>query len=142
MGQAETIAALNRLLRVLSRSLPVYLEGTAPWVRPGNERLRDALRHVARDEQMYAGRVAEAIYACGGRPDPGPVPVRFTDTHDLGVDFLCRLVLEHQRADVEAIRRSVEALAGDPPLYPLAREILGNAVGHLETLEEETRGEG
>ncbi len=140
MTQPDRIVTLNRLLRTLTRSLPVYLDGTRPWVRPGNERIRSAIAMVASDERMYAERVAEAIFAAGGRPEPGPVPVLFTGWHDLAVDYLLRRVIDYQRCDIEGIRQAVDRLRDAPALRELAEEILGNAVGHLHNLEELAAG--
>ena len=72
----------------------------------------------------------------GGHPSPGAFPYQFTSVHDLAIDYLLERLIECQRRDVTRIGRCVDDLAGLPQHAALAEEILGNARGHLETLEQ------
>ena len=45
-------------------------------------------------------------------------------------------LIEAQTRDVASIQRCVDALARDRAGKALAEEVLGNAKGHLESLEE------
>jgi hypothetical protein len=136
MKPFEVIQVLNRLLRILCRSLPMYLADAKPWVRSEDAKLHAALSHLVADRQMYAKRLAEAIESHGGRPDPGRFPTEFTAKNDLSLEFLLIELIEDQELDVAAIAHYAAQLAGDPALHALAEEILGNARGHLDILVE------
>lgn len=130
-------AVLNRLLRVLYRSLPVYLDEVRPWGDEAGETAQ-VIELVAADQLRLAQRVAEAIHAFGGRVEPGSFPIEFTAKHDLDLDYLLKDIVEHFRRDVAGIEACVAELACEPHLRSLAEEALGNARGHLETLREMT----
>ena len=128
-------AVLNRLLRVLYRSLPVYLAEVRPWGDKDGETAQ-VVELVAADQLRLAQRVAEAIHAFGGRVEPGSFPVEFTSKHDLGLEYLLKVVVEHLRRDAAEVEACVAELACEPHLRSLAEEALGNTRGHLETLRE------
>jgi len=136
MKPFEAIQALNRLLRTLCRSLPMYLADAKPWVRSEDKELQAALNHLVADRQMYAKRLAEAIESNGGRPEPGRFSTEFTAKNDLSLEFLLIELIDGQDQDVAAIEHYAAQLAGDPALHALAEEILGNARGHLDILVE------
>lgn len=129
-------SVLNRLLTTLYRSLPIYVQGAHPWVPPDRRPALELLKRIAGDQQMYAQRVADAILHEGGRMELGQFPLEFAAFHDLGIDFLVKKAAESQRRQVEIVEECASALNGVPRLRSLAEEILGNARGHLETLEE------
>jgi len=136
MTHSDTIDVLNRVLAVLYRSLPVYLQGAKPWTPNDGRRALDALARIAEDQQRYSQRVAAAILQEDGQIAVGQFPLEFTAIHDLALDYLVKRVAQSQRRDIEIIRECVAALADASALRVLAEEILGNAEGHLETLEE------
>ncbi len=135
MAPVRIVRILNELLGVLCRSLPAYLADADPW-SVGENRFRTALNHLAADQQRYAGLLSQAIVDHAGRPDPGRFPMSFTAKNDLSLAFLRREVIEHHERDIQAIERCVAQLDGVLPLRSLAEEILGNAKGHLEILQE------
>jgi hypothetical protein len=136
MSPAEPIAVLNRLLHVLCRSLPMYLAEARPWSRPEHQAAQQALDLLVADRHDDAQRVAETIVERDGHPDPGLFPIEFSALNDLSLDFLLQKAIEGQHDDIAAIRRCAAELADDPPLRDLAAEILGNACGHAEILQE------
>jgi hypothetical protein len=136
MKPFEVIQVLNRLLRTLCRSLPMYLADAKPWVRSEDTKLQAALNYLVADRQMYAQRLAEAVESRGGRPDTGRFSTEFTAKNDLSLEFLLIELIEDQELDVAAIAHYAAQLAGDPALHALAEEILGNARGHLDILVE------
>jgi hypothetical protein len=136
MNATESISVLNRLLGLLHRSLPMYLADIKTLVHPKGERIRLALRHMVNDQRMYAQRVAAAIAQCGGQPNAGRFPTEFAAKNDLALDFLLREIIACHDRDVVAVARCVEQLEGDSTLHALAEEILGNAKGHLDILQE------
>lgn len=140
MTAQDDVAALNRLLRILYRSLPIYLEGTRPWTRRGTEKGLEVLAQIAADQRALAGRVMDAIDQQGGRAQAGQFPLEFTAVNDLALEFLVQKALDYERRDVEAIQSCVDELAATPPLRPLAEEVLANARQHVHRLEELTTG--
>lgn len=135
MNHHDPVEVLNRLLRILYRSLPVYLAEVKPWSTEDSERGR-AIEAIAADQLQLAQRVAGAVLEQNGRIDTGHFPVEFTDKHDLATDYLVREAFEHQQHDLAAIQRCVADLHDAPSLRPLAEEALGAAIGHLENLKE------
>ncbi len=142
MDPSEALSVLNRLLQVLSRSLPMYLVDARPWTRRDDQPLEGALARVVADQRTYAQRVVDRIVAIGGRPDPGRFPMQFASANDLTMEYLRPGLIECQRQDVESLRLCVDELHNDPDLHSLAEEALGNARGHLDILEEMMKDEG
>ena len=136
MSPAESIAVLNRLLHQLCRALPMYLADARPWSRPEHRAAQKALDLLVADRHDDVQRVAEAIVELDGHPDPGVFPMDFSAMNDLSLEFLLQKVIEEQHRDIAAVRQCAAELADDPPLCALAEEILGNARGHAEILEE------
>jgi hypothetical protein len=135
MDRPEVIDALNRLLQILNRSLPMYLQYATPWARPNHEKASEALADLAADQQEYVKRIVGAVEQLGGRVDPGQFPMRFASIHDLSLDFLLRTTIDYQNRSLEAISRCVDDLADEPSLRLLADTVLGNQRRHLEALE-------
>jgi len=140
MNQPDPAEVLNRLLRVLYRSLPVYLAEVKPWSTQESPQAR-AIEAIAADQLRLAERVGEAILGHGGRIDRGSFPAEFTAKNDLAMEFLLRAAAEHLQRDVAAIQQCVADLANAPFLRPLAEEALGSARGHLESLKEKMKDE-
>jgi hypothetical protein len=135
-SRPDPIDVLGRLFRLLNRSLPMYLAGADPWRRAGDEAMANALADIVSDQRLYAGRVAEAILHERGRFDSGDYPMEFTEYNMLSLDFLLTAMIRHQKQDIAAIERCVADLAGNLQFQVLAEEVLGNARGHLESLQE------
>jgi hypothetical protein len=131
----DPAAVLNRLLRLLCRSLPMYLHDARPWSGVEGDPALAALDNLVADQQRFACRTAQAILDHGGQPEPGVFPMDFTSMNDDGVDYLLQRVIERQRRDLPQIQRCAAELAEFPPLCALAEESLGNAQAHLDILE-------
>ncbi len=136
MDRRDPTEVLSELLRLLYRSLPLYLRGKHPWVRWQHGEGLDALDHIAADDSLYSKRLADAIQERNGRIDVGQFPVSYTAIHDLSLDYLLPRVAGELRERIGHVERWIADLAGEPLLRALAEEILGNARGHLETLTE------
>jgi len=136
MNPPEIVKLLNRLLQVLGGSLPMYLSDAHPWTCRDQQPMQGALANLVADQRAMMGRIAAMILQHGGQPRPARFPINFTSANDLSLDFLLEELIEHQRFDVAAIERCVAGLAEAPPAQSLAEEVLGNARGHLEILEE------
>jgi hypothetical protein len=136
MNATESIPVLNRLLGLLCRSLPTYLADVKTLGHPEGEPIRTALHRLVADQQMYARRVADAITQCGGQPNSGRFPTEFAAKNDLSIEFLLREIVACHDRDVVAVKQCVDQLEGTSILHALAEEILGNAKGHLDILQE------
>ncbi len=135
VNQPDSLAVLRRLLQILCRSFTVYLAECKPAsLQSGGK--SQALQLIVADQLRLAERVAEVIVQRRQWIDSGEFPVAFTSKHDLGAEFLLEYAVECHRRDVAAIERCVSELEHAPFLRPLAEEILGNARGHHENLEE------
>jgi bacterioferritin (cytochrome b1) len=135
MNSFQTIRTLNELLTTLSRSLPVYLADAKPWTQHEDEKLRTSVQNLVADEERYAQRVAEAIVACGGRPDAGGFPDYFAAKNDLALTYLLPEIIALQERSQTVIERCAAQLEGDATLHALAEEVLGNTKGHLDILK-------
>ncbi len=129
---------LNRLLVVLSRSMPMYLSHAAPWVAYNGDGTRDALGRLVADQKHSIERLTQLLQDRRHTIDPGEFPIVFTDLHDLSLGFLLNQIVEHQRHDVEFIERCVGQLHGDVEGHDLAEDVLADARAHLQKLESLT----
>jgi hypothetical protein len=136
MNRGNTIDVLNRLVAVHNCSLPMYLDSARPWTSRGDERTQTTLAHMVADQKRVVEQLGRMIVDAGGSVDMGQYPMRYTDTHDLALDFLLVKLIEHQQAVVRTMEECVTALRGDPPAQAVAAEALGAAKGHLESLQE------
>ena len=142
MIRPDVTDVLNRLLRVLCRSMPRYLEQAKPWAQSDHDKHQEALADLVADQGLMARRVARAVIGRGGQPDPGPFPAAFASLNDAALDRLLPRLVDHQQRDVAEVRCCVAALADAPEERALAEEVLGNLQGHLEILEERMKAEG
>lgn len=134
------VQALNQLLAIHARSLPVYLSDTSPWERPGHEEARQSLRTIADDHRRTVDQIAAMVNEFGGDVNMGDFPLLYTSFNDLSVDFLLRKAVEFQRRELQVIDECIETLATAPRAKALAQEIRGSALGHLDSLVELTQG--
>ena len=155
MNRPDPIDVLNRLLRLVYRSLPVYLAGgqigdgpQSPWQTEAApsfpptvwSRDREApglavLQTIAADRRRLATRLAAAIDQRDGTPETGRFPQLFTAMNDLSLDYILDRVGREQQEQIPVLRRSLAELEGDPEAHALAAEILANACKHGEMLE-------
>jgi len=138
----DVLNPLDRLLRVLCRSLPRYLEQAKPWVRGEHDTLQGDLSRLVADQQMLAQRTARAILQHGGRPDPGPFPMEFASVNDVALDRILPQILEELKRLIDEIQRCAAGLTDCPAELALAQEALGNMQGHLEVLQEPLKDDG
>ena len=127
--------ALNRLLTVLERSLPIYLSYAKPWTREGDQKATAALARIVEDQQKLAARAATLALELGPI-NLGEYPIEFYDMHDLSLDFLLSRLVVFQKRDVATLQRCAEQLRSDQRAAEVADDTLGAARGHLEIIEE------
>lgn len=132
----DTIGLLNRLFRIVHRSLPVYLAQAQPWPGPEGEKAQELLARMAADHRALAQRIAAAIRQEGGVVDFGRFPIEFTGMHDVAVDFILRKVHERLEHKVHMMSRCVDDLAGAPSLQPIAEDTLRITLEHLAAIRE------
>jgi hypothetical protein len=136
MPSTESIDVLNRVLATLERSFPQYLRYARPYIPPGREDVGDTIEEIAAGQDALAERVGQMIVESDGLPDPGQFSIEFTDTHDLGIDYLNQEAIGYQKQDIAELQACADALNLSPAAQSLAAEALGMAKGHLESLEE------
>lgn len=138
MNAANTNVLLNRLSVIHSRSLPVYLTYAVPFIGANDGQVKEALDHIATDNLRMADRLGELLLANGADVDPGEFPMYFTGYHDLSCDFLLTKMIDRQQRDITVIEDCVSRLNLAPLAKATAEEALGEAKGHLDSLEELT----
>jgi bacterioferritin (cytochrome b1) len=134
-SNADSIAALNRVLGTALRSFPQYLRWSRPWVPPGHERVLEALERIVNEQDAVAEQAFDVIDNLGGLPDTGEFPMDFTDTHDLSIDYMLREAVGYGRQDVAALESAAATKNMTPQAEPLVNEALQMAKRHLATLE-------
>ena len=111
---SAAIGVLNRILRMLCRSLPMYLDSARPWSDNDDRSAWIVLARLIADQRTLARRVAQALLDEGAQPDPGPFPSAFAAMNDLSLAFVLERIVQRQRAEVEALAACVGELADAP----------------------------
>jgi hypothetical protein len=140
MLTADTVAVLNRVLAILRRSFVQYVRYSRPYIPRSRARAMETLNRIAAEQDALAERVVDEIIDSAGLPDYGEFPMEFTDTHDLGIDYLIREAVGYQRQDIA----DLDAIAATPNLSPPAKSLVSESVAmakrHLAALEELANG--
>ena len=136
MIQPSTSQLLNRLLGIVSHSFPQFLQYSRPYIPVGRENLLETIQAIVADQNGIAERIGQMIVDEQSLPRSGEFPIEYTDTHDLGIDFLINMAITYQGQDISAIGELVGQLQLAPAAKSLAEEALGMAKGHLESLRE------
>jgi len=136
MSRSTTSSLLNRLLAIVVRSFPQYLQYARPYIPEGRENLLDSIHAMVADQNGIAERIGQMVIDGEFLPRSGEFPIEYTDTHDLGIDFLINMAIAYQQQDITAIGELAEQLQIAPAAKSLAEETLGMAKGHLESLRE------
>lgn len=139
MNSSSTIDVLNRLYGLHLRSLPMYLRDATPWTHNGDSKGQETLSHIVADHENTAARLGSMILDRDGVIDPGKFPMEFTGWNDLSFGFLLQRLIELQGRAIRVIESCVRQLHHDPHAKAVAEEILGEAKGHLQSLQELTR---
>ncbi len=140
MPSHDTINVLNRVLEILERSFPQYMRYARPYVPPGRENIMQTIEQIVAGQDALAERMSQHIFESSGLPDHGDFPIEFTDTHDLGIDFLLQEAIDCTKQSVADLESSVDALRLAPAAQSLAAEALGMTKGHLELLQAQSNG--
>jgi hypothetical protein len=140
MSLPSTTEVLNRILVLHARSLAMYLGYAPPAGIARQPEAKAVLEQMVEDHQRTVDRLATMILDNGGTIDHGEFPMSFTSLHDLSFDYLLNLLMERQEKTIAACQRLADMLDLAPFAQATAREIVGEAKGHLENLEE-LRGE-
>ena len=136
MNATETNSTLNRLRIIHTRSFAAYVYYAAPWIRKGFHGAADVLEVMGSEVERIADHLGEMILANSGEIIAGEFPIEFTGLHDLSVDYLLGVIIDHQEKDIAAIQECVHQLDANPLGQALAEEALGAAKGHLDSLQE------
>ncbi|MGI9457641.1 MAG: hypothetical protein ACR2NU_13840 [Aeoliella sp.] len=139
MNQRQTtnaVAALDKLLTLLSRSFPQYLQHSRPYVPAGRDDVQLVFDDIVEDQTLLAERAIDQLSVLGAVPTGGEFPMEFTDTHDLSIDFLVEQAIQYHQQDIQTLRELSQALKLAPSAKAIVDEALGMAQGHLESLQE------
>ena len=136
MNATETNSTLNRLRIIHTRSFAAYVYYAAPWIRKGFHGAADVLEIMGSEVERIADQLGEMILDNGGEIIAGEFPIEFTGLHDLSVDYLLGVIIEHQEKAITDIQECVTQLDANPLGQALAEESLGAAKGHLDSLQE------
>ncbi|MCE9555000.1 MAG: hypothetical protein K8T91_16720 [Planctomycetes bacterium] len=136
MNNRDTIDALNQLLAIHYRSVPMYLTEAVPWTHHGDEQATAAVEDIVASHKAIVVRLADEIQNRYGVVDPGDFPAEYTDLHFLSLDYLLIEILAGLDLDIQSIQECVRRLEDDRVGKALAEEALGNARGHRQTIEE------
>jgi len=136
MNGISTTEVLNRLVAIHNRSLPMYLSEAPPWTQRRDAAAREALMQIVADQKTMVDRLGQMILEKDGAVDLGEYPLDFTAKHDLSLEFLLGELVAHQRRDVAAIEECVRQLEHGSMARAVAQEALGEAKGHIESLQE------
>ena len=142
MPSSDTINVLNRVLEILERSFPQYMRYARPYIPQGRESIMQTIEQVVAGQDALAERVSQHIFESSGLPDHGDFPIEYTDTHDLGIDFLLQEAIDCTKQSVGDLEQSVDSLRLAPAAQSLASEALGMTKGHLELLQKQAAGGG
>ena len=136
MPSDATIDVLNQVLEILERSFPQYMLYARPYIPAGQEHVMQTIESICAGENSLAERVTQHVFDSGGLADHGDFPIEFTDTHDLGIEFLVQESIDCLKQNVVDLEECVDALRLAPGAQSLAAEALGLTKGHLELLED------
>ncbi|MEQ8210722.1 MAG: hypothetical protein RH917_12905 [Lacipirellulaceae bacterium] len=134
----ETVQALNRLLAILCRSFPQYLQYSRPHVPKGRDDVLESIEAMVTDQNTISDRINRLLSDSGSRRRTGDFPMEFTDLHDLSIDFLLKYAANYQEQDIAKIDEIVQQLRTAPAAKAIAEEALGMAKGHLDSLRDLT----
>lgn len=134
--EIDPVVVLNRMIGKLLSSFPVYLETTRPWSDRDPKNVCGRLCVVASDQRAMAGRLIDKIHRFGAQADVDGFPREFTAFNDLGIAKVLNIAIERQRTMIEYFSNDADLLTDYPGLAPLAKEVVGNARGHLAAMEE------
>jgi hypothetical protein len=136
MSPPSTTEILNRLLVLHMRSLPMYLSYAPPYELARHEKAKAVLDQIVDDHKRTVDRLGTLILETGGTIDYGEFPMSFTSLHDLSLSYLIKLLIERQQKHIVACEKLADQLSMAPYAQAASREVVGEAKGHLENLQE------
>ena len=136
MPSPTPVDLLNQVLAMLRKSFPQYARYSRPYIPPGHEEAWRMLKDIATAEESLAHQVSDEILSMGGLTYAGDFPIDFTDTHDLGIDYMISEAMGYQRQDITKLEIIIESLKSTPSAHAVVEEILNVAKRHLKTLED------
>ena len=136
MDSANSNDVLNRLYAIHNRSLPKYISYARPWPGPGAEEAWKTIELIVADQLRTIERLGEMLDACNCPVAAGEYPMSYTGLNDLSIEYLIERMIEQQKRDISNIELCVEQLNLAPMAQTLAKEALGAAKGHLDSLVE------
>jgi hypothetical protein len=136
MHRSQMIEALRRLFTLQYRSLPQFLLRASPHVRPGDERILEALRDVVAQQEIAGRRIADTILSHRGQLPNSTYPMHYANLHYLDLRFLLTRLISEQRPIIKEIERLAAGLKHDRFALELAHEILEQEIGYAKRFGE------
>ena len=136
MSQPAINHLLNRLLAIVGRSFPQYLQYSRPYIPTGRSNLKETIDSIVGDQDVMVERISQTLYNAERPPRYGEFPMEYTDLHDLDIDYLIGAAIKYQQQDIASISAIADQLQLAPAAQALAEEALGMAKGHLDSLQE------
>ena len=136
MPSPTPVDLLNQVLAMLRKSFPQYARYSRPYIPPGHEEAWRTIKDIATAEESLAHQVNDEILSMNGLTYAGDFPIDFTDTHDLGIDYIIAEAMGYQRQDITKLETIIEGLKPTPSAHAVVEEILNVAKRHLKTLED------
>ena len=137
MPSPDTIDVLNRVLELLQRSFPQYLQYARPYIPPGRENVMETIDEIVDGQDSLAGareRNTSSIRAA--------CPTTASFRSNSPTRTIWRSTSSSRKRSAIRSKTSptwqqcVDELRLSPAAQSLAAEALGMAKGHLESLEE------
>lgn len=136
MSQPATNPLLNRLLAIVGRSFPQYLQYSRPHIPPSRDSVKETIDAIVGDQNVMVERLSQMLLDANTPPRFGGFPIQYTDLHDLDIDYLMRIAVDYQEQDIATITEIVDQLRLSPAAQSLAEEVSGMTKGHLDSLKE------
>jgi hypothetical protein len=136
MSPPSTTEILNRLLVLHMRSLAMYLSYAPPYELARHAQAKAVLDQIVEDHKRTVDRLGTLILDSGGTIDYGEFPMSFTSLHDLSLSYLIKQLIERQQKHIVVCERLADQLGMAPYAQAAAREVVGEAKGHQENLQE------
>ena len=77
MSQPQTIPLLNRLLAIVGRSFPQYLQYSRPHIPPGRDSVKETIDAVVGDQNVMVERLSQMLLEANTPPRFGEFPMQF-----------------------------------------------------------------
>lgn len=134
--QTDAIAqALNRIFVDANYSYARYVCGAAPWRRPVDAELWNAVQETAADHERLATDAARLVLQRRAVLAHGQYPNTFTSSNYLALAHLGPALVEHQRALIDRLKACKPLVENDAEAAALVEDAVSSQQRRLNELE-------